>query len=284
MATMKPEIRVYQKENNLRLGRILKESLRDIYSSRFLSRQLATRDITAQYRQSLFGILWAFITPLATAMVWVVLNSSGAVQLSPTGIPYPVFVISGTLLWSIIKESIGVPMASTNAGKSIMTKINFPKEALIVAGIYKMLFNSLIKVVLIVAFVFIFGVGFHASMLLFPLALLGAIFFGITIGLLITPVGMLYKDVSKIIGLVLRFLMYATPVVYVIPESGVLKTLMELNPITSIILTGRDLLVGTEPQYLMYFFIVMAACVPVFLLALVLYRISIPVLVERMSS
>lgn len=278
------ETRIYQKENNLHIGKLLRESLKDIVNSRFLARQLAVRDIKAQYRQSYFGILWAFITPLATAMVWIVLNGTGTVRLSDTGIPYPLYVFCGTLLWSIITEAINSPMASTNSARGILSKINFPKEALIISGIYKLLFNTSIKVILLLVFVFVFGVGIHWSLLLFPFAILGGLLIGTTIGLFITPLGMLYKDIGKIISFGMQFLMYATPVVYAIPKDGLMKTLMEWNPLTPIILTGRDLAVGTTPEYLTYFLIVIACCIPLFFVALILYRVSIPVLVERLSG
>lgn len=281
---MELETKVYQKENNLRLGKLLKESLADIVSSRFLSFQLAKRDIQAQYRQSYLGIIWAFITPLTTAFVWIFLNSSGTIRVTDTGIPYPVYAFSGTLLWSIIKEAINSPMSSTNSAKSILSKINFPKEALIVSGVYKLLFNSAIKVMLLVIFIFFFGIGFHWSLLLFPVVILGGILFGTTLGLFITPLGMLYKDIGQLIGFVLGFLMYATPVVYPIPKSGIMKTVMELNPFSPIIMTARDLAVGMTPTYLTYFLIVIACCIPLFFIALLFYRISIPILVERMSA
>jgi len=263
---------------------MIKESFRDIKLSLFLARQLAIRDIKAQYRQSYFGILWAFITPLATALVWIVLNGTGTVRLSDTGIPYPLYVFTGTLLWSIITEAISSPMQSTNSARSILSKINFPKEALILSGIYKLLFNSSIKIILLLIFVFLYGVGLNWSLLLFPFAILGGLIVGTTLGLFITPLGLLYKDVGKIIGFAMQFLMYATPVVYAIPKDGFMKTLMELNPLTPIILTGRDLAVGNVPEYLTYFLVVIAICLPLFLIALLLYRISIPVLVERLSG
>lgn len=278
------ETRIYQKESRLKPGRMIKESFRDIKLSLFLARQLAIRDIKAQYRQSYFGILWAFITPLATALVWIVLNGTGTVRLSDTGIPYPLYVFTGTLLWSIITEAISSPMQSTNSARSILSKINFPKEALILSGIYKLLFNSSIKIILLLIFVFLYGVGLNWSLLLFPFAILGGLIVGTTLGLFITPLGLLYKDVGKIIGFAMQFLMYATPVVYAIPKDGFMKTLMELNPLTPIILTGRDLAVGNVPEYLTYFLVVIAICLPLFLIALLLYRISIPVLVERLSG
>nr|WP_321228543.1 ABC transporter permease [uncultured Psychroserpens sp.] len=278
------ETHIYKKERTIKIGTLLKASLRDIYKSRFLSRQLAERDIKAQYRQSYLGVLWAFIMPLTTACVWIILNSSGTIKLSDTGIPYPVYAFSGTLIWSIIVASINSPIQNTMASKGILTKINFPKEALIISGIYKLLFDSFIKVILLVILIFAFGVGFHWSLLLLPIALLGAIIFGTTIGLFLTPLGLLYKDISKLITFGMQFLMYATPVVYAIPPSGIMKTIMVWNPITPIVLTARDLIVGFSPQYLWYFIIVVAVCIPLLFLALVIYRISIPIIVERLSA
>ncbi|TCK68809.1 lipopolysaccharide transport system permease protein [Winogradskyella wandonensis] len=278
------ESRTYQKENNTNILKLLKQSLSDIYSSRFLARQLAERDIKAQYRQSYFGIFWAFITPLATALVWIVLNSSGTVKLSDTGIPYPVYAFSGTLIWSIIVASINSPMQSTNAARGILTKINFPKEALIVSGIYKLLFNSAVKVLILLIFVFVYGVGFHWTLLLVPLALFAAILFGTVIGLLITPLGLLYKDIGKLISFSMQFLMYATPVVYAIPKDGLMKTIMTWNPITPIVLTTRDLIVGFHPEHITYFISVTLLCLPLLAIGLVFYRLAIPIIVERLSA
>lgn len=278
------ETRIYQKENNTSIIKLFKESLSDIYTSRFLAKQLAVRDIKAQYRQSYLGILWAFIAPLTTAFIWIFLNSTGTIRLSDTGIPYPVYAFSGTLIWSIITGAINSPSSSTNAARSMLSKINFPKEALIISGIYKLLFNSAIKIVLLLVFVFLYGVGFHWSLLLFPVAILGAILFGTTIGLFITPIGMLYKDMAKIISMGLGLLMYLTPVVYSIPKDGIMKAIMELNPLTPLILTTRDLVIGASPEFLTYYIGIILVSVPLFFVGLLFYRISIPIIVERMSA
>ncbi|WP_179319477.1 ABC transporter permease [Winogradskyella helgolandensis] len=278
------ETRVYQKERTIKFGALLKASLADMYGSRFLARQLAERDIKAMYRQSYLGIVWAFIMPLTTAAVWIFLNSSGTIKLSDTGIPYPVYAFSGTLIWSIIVASINSPMTSTQAAKGILTKINFPKEALLLSGIYKLLFDTSIKILILVAFVLIYGVGLQWSLLLFPVAILGAIIFGTTVGLFLTPLGLLYKDIGKIITFAMQFLMYVTPVVYAIPKTGIMKTIMTWNPITPILLTARDLVVGFTPAYLIYFLVVLAVCIPFLFLGLIIYRISIPIIVERLSA
>ncbi|WP_246054128.1 MULTISPECIES: ABC transporter permease [Antarcticibacterium] len=278
---MELETRIYQRENKLSFGKHLKESISDIYSSRFLARQLAERDIKAQYRQSYLGIIWAFITPLVTSAVWIFLTLSGTIQVTETGIPYPLFVFSGTLVWSIIIAAINSPAQNTNGARGIMNKINFPKEALILSGLYKLLFNSSIKILLLMAFIFLFGIGFHWSLLLLPFAIFGLLLFGTTIGLFITPIGMLYNDVGKIISMGLNFIMYITPVVYAIPKEGIMREVMQINPLTPLIVTTRDLLTGSYPNFLIYYLAVIAFCIPLFFTGLVFYRISIPIIVER---
>ena len=278
---MELETRIYQKETNRNPLKMLRETVEDMWKSRFLSKQLAERDIKAQYRQSYLGIIWAFITPIATAAVWVFLNLSGTIKVTDTGIPYPVYAFTGTLLWSIIREAINSPTASTNSARGLLSKINFPKEALVISGIYKLLFNSSIKILLLLVFVFLFGIGFHWSLLLLPFVILGALLFGTMIGLFLTPISMLYNDVGKIVGMGFSFLMYITPVVYAIPERGIMKDIMEMNPFTPIILTSRDLITGASPEYLTYYFVVLGLSLPLFIVSLMSYKISIPIIVER---
>jgi lipopolysaccharide transport system permease protein len=278
------ETKIYQRGNSLNLTQILKDSLKDIYTSRFLAKQLASRDIKSQYRESLLGIFWAFVTPLSTALVWIFINNSGAVALDDTGVPYALFVFSGTLMWSTLTDAINMPMMITKGSMGIMSKINFPKEALLISGLYKLLYNSSFKILLLVFFFIFFSVSLSWNMLFFPLTFFILIMAGMTLGLLITPLGMLYNDVSKFIALALRFVMYVTPVVYTIPETGIMKTLMEWNPLTPLILINRNVLLGLDILYLDYFIWIAVLMIPFLLLALVIYRISIPVIVERFSA
>ena len=281
---MQNQTKIYQKEHSKNIWGYLKDSLVDIKNSLFLAKQLAKRDIKAQYRQSYLGIVWAFITPLTTAFVWVFLNGSGTVKLTDTGVAYPLFAFAGTLIWSMLNDAINAPIQNTTAAKGIIAKINFPKEALIVSGIYKLLFNSSVKLILLLFFLLFYGVGLQPSLLFLPIALLGILLVGTAIGLLLTPIGMLYKDVARVINIGLSLVMYITPVVYVIPKIGLMKTLMELNPLTPLIVTVKDVAFGTEPMYLGYFLILMSLSVPVFFIGLIFYRISIPIIVERLSA
>ncbi len=78
------------------------------------------RDISAQYRQSVLGILWALINPLTTTAIWRFLSTSRLVQVAETGLPYPVFVFTGTLLWSILMDAFNAPLGQVNGNRSLL--------------------------------------------------------------------------------------------------------------------------------------------------------------------
>ena len=122
------------------------------------------------------------------------------------------------------------------------------------------------------------------QLLLFPLGILSLVLAGTALGLFITPVGVLYTDVGKALPLLMQFLMYATPVVFAMPKEGVAATLFTLNPLTPLILTSRDWLTGQPPEFLAYFVVVNLLTLLLVLIVLVVYRLAMPILIERMSS
>ena len=146
---------VYTPESQLRHPRqVIGSMWRDLLASRELAWRLMTRDISAQYRQSLLGIFWAFLPPIAMAMVFVILNSRKLINIAETDIPYPAFAMFGTVLWQVFVDSLNAPLRTVTASKAMLAKINFPKEALVLSAIGQTLFNLSIKLlILIVVFV-----------------------------------------------------------------------------------------------------------------------------------
>lgn len=263
---------------------MLRAMLADLWMGRELAWRLTVRDISAQYRQTFLGILWALILPVANTAVWLYLNTTGIVVLQQTAIPYPVYVFSGTMLWAIFMDAINAPMGQTSGAIGMLTKLNFPREALLLAGVYKTLFNASIKIGLLFCMLPFFKVNPGWGLALFPIGVLSLILVGTAIGLFITPVGMLYTDVGRALPLVMQFLMYVTPVVFAMPESGLVAKLFAINPLTPLILTTRDWLTGGSPEFLTAFIIVNAAALGVLMVSWVGYRLSLPILIERMSA
>lgn len=280
------DVKVYSSESVISRPRgFLKELWRDLLSSRSLAWRLAVRDIRATYRQSFLGILWAFIIPLANALVWILLRGTGIVSVAETDIPYPVYVFSGTMLWAVFTESLLLPLQKTLLAKSIITKINFQREALILSGILQAAFNAGIKALLILLGVAALGAfSWEWSTLLFPLGIVSLVLTGTSIGLLLTPIGVLYTDIGRGLSIAMQFAMYATPVVFPIPKEGWISMVISYNPLTSLIMTTRDWLTGNPPDFANGFVWVNLVVVGILCAGLILYRSAMPFLIERMSS
>lgn len=275
---------VYTSDKKTNIFKELNEIFKDIKSSNFLATQMAKRDLQAQYRQSYLGLVWAFLPIIVNSLVWIFLNSSGAINVNaPSGIPYPLYVIIGTTIWTIFIESLQMPINSINGGKSIISKINFPKEALLISGYYKFFFNLILKIIVIIAFLIIFQVSPNASFIYFPIYLIIMMAFGSAIGIILAPIGLLYTDISRMITMGSQFLMYVTPVVYMVPESGWSKLLFELNPLTYLITDTRNTLVGMEINYLLLSGSIGFFSILIFLFGLVFLRKSINILIEKIS-
>ncbi|HWB01151.1 MAG TPA: hypothetical protein VG713_21825, partial [Pirellulales bacterium] len=208
-------VTVYTPESPLRHpGRMAREMLRDLVASRGLAWRLFVRDTSALYRQSLLGYLWAFLPPIVTTFTFTFLNSQSILSVGETPVPYPAFVMIGTVLWQVFLDALNSPLKMVQASRGMLTKINFPREALILAGLADVLFNLLIRSLLLVPVFLYYQLPISASMLLFPLAVAGLILLGLTIGMLLTPFGLLYGDVGRAVTLFAGFWMLLTPVVY----------------------------------------------------------------------
>lgn len=278
-------ITLYTAESVLRSpGTLLRSMWRDLLASRQLAWQLTVRDIKARYRQSALGILWAFLVPLATAGIFIILKGSGIVTLGDTEIPYVAFAIIGTTLWGSFSESLNAPLAALNTNKIMLAQLNFPREALILSGMGQVLFNTCIRLVIVFAIFLIFHLEPTWGMLLAPLAMLMLMLLGIVIGMALIPLGMLYTDITQVLGVVTTIWLFVTPVLYPAPEQGFLAALTTVNPVAPIIVGARDLLtLGTLPD-VVPFAIVSGLTIVGLLVMWVIYRVSLPILIERISA
>jgi len=280
------QVKVYTPESVLRgPSGMIRDMVADLLAGRELAWRLAVRDIKAQYRQTFLGLLWAFIIPLANTAVWFFLNLSGVVDFSGTEMPYPVYVFIGTILWAIFSDAVNAPLQQVLSSRPMLAKLNFPREALIVSGVYQTLFNALIRMLLVLLVLPFCGVNmWHQGLLLLPLGLLSMILVGTSLGLLITPLGALYNDIGRAIPLLMQFAMFVTPVVFPMPKEGWALSLFMANPLTHILNTCRHWIAGWPVDNLILFLIVNIVAIMLLLLLWAVYRLAMPILIERMSA
>ena len=204
-------VRVYSPEPLLgHPAKLVGTIARDIWAGRELAWRLFVRDLSAQYRQTFLGYIWAFLPPLVASMTFIFLNSQGIVQITGTGIPYPAFAMMGTLLWQVFVDAIQSPPNSLNSAKSMLAKINFPREAILLGGLYMVVFNFFVRLVLVIAVMIYWQVPIDGRLLFFPIAMGAILLTGFAIGLALTPIAGLYGDIGRGIPIIAQFWMLLT--------------------------------------------------------------------------
>ena len=282
--TTEPAITVYSPESALAdPRRLISEMAKELVTSRELALALFRRDMMAQFRQSVFGYGWLFFPPIATTLVWIFLNRSGVVRVAETGMPYPAFVMIGTLLWQAFLDSLTKPINSLNAARPMLIKLNFPRIAPVIAGLGETLLMSAIRLVLLIPVFLLLGITPSWTFVLFPLPFCALILLGTALGSFLTPIGLLYSGVGRAIGVLGQFAMYATPVVYPMATLGLLGFLNRWNPVTYLIETGRATLVGGPFDYVILSLGISMLAVVLLLLGWAIFHITVPRIIERMG-
>lgn len=278
-------VTIYTPESPLRNpARMFKDMYRDLLASRELAWRLFMRDLNAQYRQTFLGYLWAFLPPLVASMTFIFLNSQGIVRIETPGIPYAAFATMGTLLWQVFVDAIQSPSHSVGAAKSMLTKINFPREAILLGGFYMVLFNFLIRLVLVAGVMIWWQVAPSGTVLMFPVAMAALLVCGFAIGLAITPLSALYGDVTRGIPIIAQFWMLLTPVVYPARTGGLAGWLATWNPVSPVITTAREALTGQDLSLIPAFVLVAVLATVTTFVGLIGYRLAMPILIERMGG
>ena len=254
------------------------------WAGRELAWRLFLRNIRGLYRQTFLGLFWAFLPPIANTAIWIFLREAQIFDTGEMSVNSTVYILTGMILWQAFIEAFQMPLNMLNKNRNMISKLNFPRESLLLVGIGEVIFDLLIRLLLLIPAFLIFGVAFQSSMLLAPIAILGLILLGAALGLLIMPLGSLYQDVGRFVSMALPFWMILTPIIYVPFETFPGALLNWLNPASPLLLLSRDWLLLGGAEHLTAGLIFGAVTFPIVLVGLIVFRISIPVLVERMNA
>lgn len=265
-----------------------RQAYRDLVGSfpraRGLAWRIFLRDLRAAHRQSLLGYVWILLPPLVNTLLWVLLNQTHVVRIKTGSIPYPVFVLSGSVLWAAFNSAIMATLGVVSEARAMLAKVNFPHESLVYAAFIKSMVDAAIPTVLLVPALWIFRVPIHAGTPLFALALFAAVLLGLALGLYLVPLASLYSDVGRAVQLALRLGFFVTPVIYALPPPGTTRTCMAFNPMTSIIVNGRAWFASYGDMMPNAFAIVLVGSCVAIPIGLLLYKVAMPHLIERLSA
>jgi lipopolysaccharide transport system permease protein len=220
----------------------------DLKKSVYPGLQLALRDMRSSYRMNILGYTWILLPPLVTTVVWLLLGQAGL--LAPTlntKMPYAVFIVTGTVLWSLFSDALNAPREQLKQNLETLSNQVVLPEVLLVAGCGQVAVNFVVRCLMII--VVLFWTGFKPSIWCggFFVAAAAIMLSGLTLGVIICPLASIYRDIGQAINIALPVLMFSVPVVYSVPEQGILKTIMISNPLTPAFISARESLNDKMP-------------------------------------
>ena len=219
--------------------------LKELWQKKYLIWLFIKRDITVQFKQTIFGMGWYFISPLFTMFMYIVVF--GRIAEIPTdGIPQPVFYLSGICLWEYFQECLTAVSGTFQTNASLFGKVYFPRLVSPVSVVCSKLFRFSLQlatfVIVYIAYV-LHGVALHPNwyLLLFPVLLLMIQCLALGLGLIVSSLTTKYKDLTNFFGVFVSLWMYATPIVYPLSyvTNPTLHKIMLFNPMTAIIETFK---------------------------------------------
>jgi len=220
---------------------------------RYLLRNLVSRDLKARYKNSVFGILWSLLNPLAMMLVFTLLftfmGNSETRQ-------YAIFVLVGLIPWNFFSGSMMSGTTAVTSNSSLIKKVYFPRELLPSSALLSNLVNFGIAFIVLVIFLYAFGIGLTIHALWVPAILLTQLIFTLGLVLLLGALNVFYRDVLMILEVVMLAWFFLTPIFYSLEVFGETATLFGItfnpaqvmrwiNPMASIVDGYRTVLWGT---------------------------------------
>lgn len=229
---------------------IWREMALELINSRELIWRLFIRDFSARYKQTVLGVLWAIIMPLAMVGTFWFLKRSGVLNIGQVEIPYAAYALLGLTIWQLFAGGLVACSNSIVAGGSMVVKINFPKETLVIASLSQALLDTLIRLVLVIIVFVFYRIVPAWTVILFPLSLVPLLLLTLGLGFMLSLLNVLLRDVANIVTLATTFLLFLTPVLYPTPQAGLFQLFTEYNPLAALVTGPRDLVVSgylTDP-------------------------------------
>jgi lipopolysaccharide transport system permease protein len=217
---------------------------KELWAYRDLLYVLTTRDIKVRYKQTVLGFAWAIIQPV-TMMVLFSIFFGRLANMPSDGFPYPVFVYAALLPWTFFASSITNSANSLVGSAHLVSKVYFPRLIIPLSSIGSGLVDFAVAGAILLLLMAYYGVGWTSNLLIVPILVVGVAFTALGVGTFLAALNVAYRDFRYVVGFLVQFWMFATPVVY--PASLVPREwqwALYLNPMAGVIEGFRSAFLG----------------------------------------
>ncbi|MGH9871109.1 MAG: ABC transporter permease [Pyrinomonadaceae bacterium] len=225
-------------------------NLSELWSFRELLYFLTLRDVKVRYKQTLMGLAWVIIQPLTTMLIFTLVFNR-FVHLNAGPLPYPLFALSGLLLWLFFANAVTNSTHSLVSNSNLITKVYFPRLFIPAASVGAGVVDLGVSFLLLIAMSIYYGVTITVNILLLPLFIVLMTLLALGVGLLFAAFTVKYRDLRHALPFIIQLWMFASPVIYpvsVVPDKW--KWLVTINPVAGIIEGFRASLTGQPFNWL----------------------------------
>lgn len=205
------------------------------------------RDLKVRYKQTAIGVVWAIFQPFMTMVVFSIFFGQFA-KIPSEGVPYPIFVYCGLLLWQFFVSSLTDISNCLISNQSIVTKVYFPRLLLPLSYILTNFIDFLIASSILVVLMIYYGFVPHLSgLLMLPVLLFITFVTSAGLGLFLASINVKYRDIRYVLPFFIQLLLFVSPVIYPASLLGKYTWLLAFNPMSGVISTARAVLFGLAP-------------------------------------
>ena len=233
----------------------------EFHRYRYLIERLVSRDFNTKYRQSILGVLWSFLNPLLTMLVYYIVFSTVFKNNIPN---FPVYLLTGIVMFNYFSEATGMGLESITCNASLITKVYVPKYIYPLSRVCSSLVNLLISLIPLLIVVLLSGARITRAILLLPIPILSLAIFSLGMSLLLATSNVFFRDTKFLWSVLIMMWNFLTPIFYpesIIPAS--LTAVYHMNPLYQFIYFVRCILLeGVTPQPVTYLYCILCAVVP----------------------
>jgi homopolymeric O-antigen transport system permease protein len=206
------------------------------------------RELKVRYKQTVVGATWAILQPFLTMLIFSLFFGKLA-NIPSGGLPYPVFYYSALLPWMYFSSALQNATGKIVENQNMITKVYFPRLDLPISAVISGLVDFAVSFLMFIAIMFYYHIHPGWPLLMLPVFLLLAVLTALGVGLWLSALNAIYRDVRYVVPFLVQFWMFASPVVY--PSSLVSAKwpkwawLYGLNPMVGVIEGFRWSLTGT---------------------------------------
>jgi lipopolysaccharide transport system permease protein len=252
--------------------RSLRTEMREIWAYRDLLALLIRRDVSVRYKQSVIGIAWAVLQPLALTLIFTIVFGLFA-KLPSDGYPYAVFALCGLLPWLYFARALAGASDSIVGASNLVTKVYFPRLIIPMSKTVSGLIDFAISFAILLCLLAWYRIIPGPAIMLLPAFMVIAMLTAFAIGLWLTALNVKFRDVGLLVPFLTQIWMYASPIAYsaaLVPERW--RWIYSLNPIVCVVEGFRWAILGNAPPAMGPMFLSLATVLLILVTGIVHFR------------